>query len=94
MKVAGVVADFLGAVSGIATNGPDEYPDWSYRSFEKEKAEIEAVWPKIRAKLGDDTETIALVEAKIAESFAAFAAGDKERGRDAMWAIYNSKIRD
>ena len=90
MALAELMDRFVGAVSGIGSDATDEYPDWSYRTFESERAEIAEVWPEIRAAVfKNHADTVAFVDAKLAESFAHFEARDKLRGRKAMWAIYN-----
>jgi hypothetical protein len=91
-ELAELIDRFQGAVGGIGSNAPDEYPDWSYRTYESEKAEIAEIWPEIRAALASDSHTIAFIEEKLAESFAHFEAGRTELGRAAMWAIYNKKV--
>lgn len=36
---------------------------------------------------------MAFIDTKLKEGFDAFDRGDKETGRDAMWAIYNLQLR-
>lgn len=85
--------DFAGAISSAGTDAPDEYPEWSYRSFEADMSDIKELWSEIRPKLKQDVEKADFVDGKLQEAFAAFDAGEKEKGRKAMLAIYNLGIR-
>lgn len=88
------LADFSGAISSGATFAPDEYPEWGYVSYESNMSDIKEIWSEIRMKLKLDTEKIAFIERKLQDAFAAFDAGEKEKGRAALWAIYNLDVED
>lgn len=94
MLLVETLKDFAGAVSTAATHAPDEYPEWRYGNYNSTKADIEDLWLQIRAKLKRDTDKIAFIDEKLSEAFAAFDVGEKERGRKAMWAVYNLGLRE
>ena len=86
------LADFEGSVGAAATRAPDEYPEWGSWTYETHMADLKALWAEIRPQLKRDLDQAALVDEKLQEMFSAFEAGDKQRGRDAAWAIYNGKV--
>lgn len=94
MSLAETLKDFAGAIGRAASVAPDEYPEWSSDNYGITKADIEELWPMIRAKLKRDADKIAFIDEKLTEAFTAFDAGEKERGRKAMWAIYNLGLKD
>lgn len=94
MSLVETLKDFAGAVSGAATHAPDEYPDWGYENYEMTRTDIQELWSQIRPQLERDEDKVSFIDEKIAEAFAAFDGGDKERGRKAMWAVYNLGLRE
>ncbi|WKB56026.1 hypothetical protein [Eleftheria terrae] len=86
------LADFEGSVSAAATRAPDEYPDWGHWSYVTHMADLKELWTEIRPQLKRDLDHAALIDAKLEEMFAAFEAGEEDKGRDAAWAIYNLKV--
>ncbi|WP_459573319.1 hypothetical protein [Cupriavidus sp. 8B] len=87
------LADFAAALSG-ATLAPDGYPKWGYVTYESNMADLKTLWAEIRPQLTRDIDRVALIDGKLSEMFAAFDAGDKERGRDAAWLMYNLKVKE
>ena len=85
------VEDFAGALTS-ATFAPDEYPAPEYVNYESNMADLKELWAEIRPQLKRDLEQADFIDGKLQEMFAAFDAGEKERGRDAAWAIYNVKV--
>jgi hypothetical protein len=85
------LSDFAGSVGGAATRAPDEYPEWSHMSYETHMADIKELWAEIRPQLRRDHEAAEFIDSKLQEMFEAFDAGEKDKGRDAAWAIYNIK---
>lgn len=94
MSVQEQLVDFAGAIGRAASVAPDEYPDWSYDNYEMTRTDINELWSQIRPQLKRDADKVSFIDEKIAEAFAAFDSGDKERGRKAMWAVYNLGLRD
>jgi hypothetical protein len=88
-----LLRDFSGYVGGLATHAPDEYPDWSYRSYVNEAADALKVWGEIRKRLTRNRDEVAYIDAKLAEGLASLEKGEKEMGRAAMWEIYNMELR-
>lgn len=89
MSLQEQLEDFAGAIGRAATVAPDEYPDWSYDNYEATRTDIQDLWSQIRSLVKRDADKVLFIEDKIAEAFAAFDSGDRERGRKAMWAVYN-----
>lgn len=81
----------MGAVGHAASYAPDEYPEWSYSSYASQKTDILDLWSKIFPRITKDVGQANFVDQKIKEAFAAFDDGDKARGRQALWDIYNAK---
>jgi hypothetical protein len=94
MPLHELLKDFSGYVGGLATHAPDEYPDWSYRSYVSEAAEVIRVWGEIRKRLTRNREDVTFIDAKLAEGLASFEKGQKDAGRAAMWEIYNLELQD
>ncbi|MFJ3055912.1 hypothetical protein [Herbaspirillum sp. NPDC087042] len=93
MSLTERLADFAGAVGGAATNAPDDYPEWSYATYETNMADIRQLWAEIFPKLKRDIEQAAFIDLKLLEAFAAFEAGEKDKGQLAMWDIYNLQVK-
>lgn len=85
--------NFAGNIGAAMTDAPDDYPEWGYITYEGNMADIKELWSEIRPKLKRDVEKADFIEGKLQEAFAAFDAGEKEKGRKAMLAIYNLGIR-
>jgi len=85
-----LLGDFAGAISGAATDAPDNYPEWGYWTFETHMADIKELWSKLRPQLLADEGLTRLVDEKLQYMFSAFESGDNERGRAAALAIYNA----
>ena len=86
-----LLLDFQGSVAG-ATDAPDSYPLPEYQSYDKNKADLQFLWSQIRPQIQRDIDRRDMIDAKLQEAFTAFESGDKERGVDAIMAIYNSKV--
>ncbi|WP_454733428.1 MULTISPECIES: hypothetical protein [Cupriavidus] len=56
-------------------------------------ADLKALWAEIRPQLKNDLDRAAFIEGKLDEMFKAFDEGERERGRDAVWAIYNLRVQ-
>lgn len=91
MTLAKTFEDFIGAVANAATYAPDEYPEWSYASYDIHKTDILNFWSQILPRIKKDLEQANFVDQKVKEAFSAFDEGDKARGRQALWDIYNAK---
>jgi hypothetical protein len=92
MTLPEMIDIFEGAVGRAAAVAPDEYPAFSYDNYEQTRADIEELWPKIRAEMNLEEETKKFVDAKLDEAFSLFASGGKLKARDAMWDIYNLRL--
>jgi hypothetical protein len=55
-------------------------------------ADLKELWAAIRPQLKRDLEQAEWVDAKLQEMFAAFDAGEKDKGRKAAWALYNAGL--
>ena len=93
MSLSERLKDFAGALTS-ATDGPDDYPDWGHVTYESNMADLKELWSEIRPQLKRDFEKAAWVDAKLQEMFTAFDAGEKDKGRAAVWAIYNSEVKN
>lgn len=85
-----LLGDFAGAISGAATDAPDNYPEWSYWTFETHMADIKELWSKLRPQLLADEELTRFIDEKLQHMLSAFESDDNDRGRAAAWAIYNA----
>jgi len=92
--LAELLDDFAGVVSGMASSAPDEYPEWSYDSYESQVADIQQLWSAIRPRLNRDLAEAAFVDQKLQEALQAFREERKDTGRNAMWAIYNLGVKE
>lgn len=81
--------NFNGSINLAIGSPPDDYPAWSYVTYESHMADIKALWAAIRPALKRDLTGAQQIDAKLAEMFSAFEAGDKARGREAALFIYN-----
>ena len=88
-----LLADFAGVVSGMATHAPDEYPEWSYSTYENQVVDVQELWSVIRPQLKRDLEEAEFIEQKLHEALQAFRVEHKTNGRKAMWAIYNLGVK-
>lgn len=85
---------FSGSLSIATTDAPDDYPEWRYITYEIHMADLKELWSKIRPELTKDAHRIDFIDKKLQEAFAAFDAGEKKKGRDAVWELYNLKIEN
>lgn len=86
------LADFEGSVGAAATKAPDDYLFPEFQNYESHKADLKELWEAIRPQLKHDLKQAEFIDGKLQEMFTAFDAGQKEKGRDAAWAIYNLKV--
>jgi hypothetical protein len=92
MSVKEKLCDLCGSIATATTDSPDEYPDWSYWTYETHMAHIKELWEEIRPQLKRDLEGAEFVDSKLREMIEAFDAGEKERGRDVAWELYNFDV--
>lgn len=92
MSLQEKLKDFAGSISTATGDAPDDYPEWSSWTYETHMADLKGLWAEIRPNLKRDLDQAALIDGKLQEMFAAFDAGEKERGREAAWFIYNLGI--
>ena len=93
MSLREYLADFEGAIGGAASYAPDDYPKQSYRTYESNVDDIKSLWARIRLTIQHDAASVAFVDLRLSEAFKAFDSGDKEKGQQAMWDIYNLGLR-
>ena len=86
------LADFSGSVGAAGTRAPDGYPQWGHWNYETHMSDIKELWADIRPQLKRDVDQASFIDSKLQEMFAAFESGEKEKGRAAAWAIYNSGV--
>jgi hypothetical protein len=55
-------------------------------------ADLRELWSAIRPQLKRDLEQAEFVDTKLQEMFAAFDAGEKDKGRKAALALYNFDV--
>jgi hypothetical protein len=55
--------------------------------------DLKQLWPQIRAKLKRDADKAEWIAAKLQECHEAFEIGDNEKGRQALWDVYNSGVK-
>lgn len=92
MTLAERLSDFVGSIAVATTSSPDDYDSWSSWTYETHMADLRELWAEIRPQLERDIEQAEFIDGKLQEMFAAFEAEDKEKGRDAAWAIYNAGV--
>lgn len=80
------------SIALATSDAPDEYPDWSSWTYETHMADIKELWAAIRPQLKHDLEQAQWVDGKLQEMFTAFDAGEKDAGRKAAWALYNTEV--
>jgi hypothetical protein len=85
------LADFAGALTS-ATYAPDAYPVPEYVNYETNMADLRQLWGEIRPQVKQDVDKAAFIDGKLEEMFAAFEAGEKDKGRKAVLAIYNLDV--
>ncbi|MBI2308394.1 MAG: hypothetical protein HYU78_13910 [Rhodocyclales bacterium] len=56
-------------------------------------ADLKELWVEIREKLKRDQDKVPFIDEKLQEAFTAFDAGEKEKGVDAILAIYNLQVK-
>jgi hypothetical protein len=81
--------NFNGSINLAIGHPPDDYPEWSYVTYDSHMADLKALWAAIRPRLKRDLIEAEQIDGKLAEMFTAFDAGEKERGRSAALFIYN-----
>lgn len=86
------LADFSGALTS-AIDAPDGYPEWGYITYESNMADLKELWAEIREKLKHSHDKVPFIDEKLQEAFAAFDAGEKDKGVDAILAIYNIGVK-
>lgn len=93
MSLSETLKDFAGSIATATTDAPDEYPEWSSWTYETHMGDLRELWAVIRPQLKRDLEQAEFVDGKLHEMIAAFDAGEKEKGRKAAWALYNSDLK-
>lgn len=94
MNLKEKLSNFADSIAGATDYPPNDYPQWSYWTYETHMAELKELWSEIRSKLKKDIDKIEFIDSKLQEAFTAFDAGEKEKGRSAIWAIYNLKVEN
>jgi hypothetical protein len=102
MKLIDDLDIFHGAISGLASKAPDEFNPKLYSNFSDCRREALELWPHLRLKLKRDQDKVPIIDAKLKEGIDLLDAYQKalddgqtpdpamrERGRDALWVIYN-----
>lgn len=84
--------NFVDSIGAAGSNAPDEYPEWSSWTYKTHMADLKELWAAIRPQLKRDVECAEFVDRKLQEMFAAFDAGERDKGRKAAWALYNAEI--
>jgi hypothetical protein len=92
MSLAERLMDFAGSIGAAATKAPDEYLQSSRWTYESHKADLKELWAEIRPQLKRDIDKAQLIDEKLQEMFAAFDAGEKDKGREVAWSIYDLKL--
>ncbi len=80
MTLAETFEDFMGAVANAATYAPDEYPEWSYASYDVHKTDIPNFWSQILPRIKKDVEQANFIDQKVKEAFSAFDQVGKRSG--------------
>jgi hypothetical protein len=81
---------FACAVTTATSCAPDDYPEFVYTDYAKNKANILTLWSEVEPLLKRDLDKVAFISQRLREGFEALDAGKKEEGRQAMWDIYNA----
>ena len=85
------LSDFAGALAS-ATDAPDEYMPTGYVTYENNMADLKDLWSQIKPNL-KNARDVGFIDARLHEAFVAFEAGEKEKGRKAIWDIYNLDVK-
>lgn len=85
MSLQTLLNEFASALAR-ATDAPDEYPSWGEAIYQRNMAELWALWRRIRPQL-TDAEQAGYIEQQLEAMRQAFDHGDKAAGRDAVWAL-------
>jgi len=86
--------DIFAQELSLATSAPDEYPSWGYVTYEGNMNNLRSIWSEIKPLIKVDVEKVDIIEEKMNEIFSSFDSGDRVRGRDAVWEIYNMKVKN
>lgn len=86
------VKNFVDSIAAATSNAPDEYSEWSSWTYETHMADLKDLWAKIRPRIKRDLELAEFVDTKLQEMFVAFDGREKDKGRQAALAIYNSDV--
>ncbi|MDN4053991.1 hypothetical protein QPK32_12970 [Massilia sp. YIM B02763] len=92
MSLKQTLRDFAGALTS-ATFAPDDYPSWGYVTYESNMADLKQLWSEIRPRLKNSADKCEFIDHKLQEAFAAFDLGEKDKGLDAIMAIYNLNVK-
>jgi len=92
MSLSETLKDLAGSIATATSDAPDEYPEWSSWTYETHMADLKELWAAIRPQLKRDLEQAEFIDGKLQEMFAAFDAGEKDKGRKAAWALYNAEV--
>jgi hypothetical protein len=92
MSFKNTLSDFAGALTTAINYALNGYPTWSSWTYENNMADLSELWACIRPKLRDMGQAD-FIDAKLKEAFAAFEANEKDKGRDAILAIYNLGVK-
>lgn len=93
MSLKETLNDFAGALATATMHAPDEYPTWSSWTYESNIADLRELWANIRPKLKRDMEQADFIDANLQAAFVAFEANEKDKGRNAILAIYNLAVK-
>lgn len=87
------IQNLFDSIGAAGSNAPDDYPVWSSWTYETHMIDLKELWAAIRPQLKRNLEQAERVDCNLQEMFGAFDAGEKEKGRKAAFAIYNSDIK-
>jgi hypothetical protein len=90
MNLAEQLDRFTGSITTAISHAPDDYPEWQYTDYSKNKANILNLWSEIEPRLKRDLDKAAYIARRLREGFEAYDAGNKEYGKQAMLDIYNA----
>lgn len=93
MSLRDKLEDFAGSLASATDYPPNDYPEWSSWTYETHMADLKELWAEIREKLKRDQDKVSFIDQKLQEAFAAFDAGEKEKGVSAILAIYNLQVK-
>ena len=89
MKLDEALELFHGNVARATIRAPDNYLDWDQGGYEWHKADLLAMWNKIRGKIKQDTDKVTLIDEKLALALESFDRGERQPGQSLMFEIYN-----